>query len=225
MIKNNKDIKEADYEELDKNEKIKDRSKDNSKNALFITRFFSWIIDFVIVYFVAILIASPFLNSSNLVKLSDERDKVINNYIESKIDINEYLGETYSLSYQIAKHTGIYSIINIVIEILYFVVLQFYTGGLTLGRKLTKIRLKSYNGELSINQLIVRCLLINLVFSQLLSFVFLLFNIEIVFVIGSLICEFLQYTFIILAAIFIITRNDRRSLHDLICNTYVVKEG
>ena len=121
MIKNNKDIKEADYEELDKNEKIKDRSKDNSKNALFITRFFSWIIDFVIVYFVAILIASPFLNSSNLVKLSDERDKVINNYIESKIDINEYLGETYSLSYQIAKHTGIYSIINIVYFFFYYV--------------------------------------------------------------------------------------------------------
>ena len=129
-------------------------------NALFIQRFGAYIIDAIIIAFLASLISIPFINSDNISNLNDSVKELSTSYINGKIDNKTFVNEYSSIYFQLEKQQGAYLIIGIILNILYFIVLQFYTGQ-TLGKKLFKIKVESTRKHLTMNQMVVRGLLIN----------------------------------------------------------------
>ena len=82
----------------------------------------AYIIDLLVVYCDASLISTPFLNQNASDKLAKEMVEVTEKYESGEISSNDYVASYSGISYRIARNTGIYSIVTIFLEIIYFVV-------------------------------------------------------------------------------------------------------
>jgi len=223
-------IKDAEYSEVDDTcevvieEEKKETKKINKKTkALFISRFFSYIVDFAVITILASYISTPFLNENNINKLDNQVSQIQDKYYDSEMTINEYFNEVSSISYDLAKESMPTTIVAMIVAILYYIVLQYYTKGVTLGRLLTHTRLESDDGELSINQLVFRSLLMNFIGLYIIILAsFLLLNKK-SFIVINYAFEIVVYSFMFISAIFVIARSDGKGLHDMLCKTQVVR--
>ncbi len=201
---------------VNKNVEIKDR-------ALFVQRLVAYIIDIVLVSVVASIIAMPFIDSDAISKLNESTSEVIEKYSKGEIDSEAYLSETVNISYQTARKTGIQSLIIVFLEILYFIVYQFYNGGQTLGKKLLKIKIVSVDEQLSMNQIIFRSLIINSILLDMILIGFITFASQSVYYYGTVCFDLIQYIIILISVFMIMFSKSGMGLHDRITHTYVVK--
>jgi len=190
-------------------------------NTIFWKRFLAFIIDSIIISFVCALIAVPFLDSNKVTKLSNDTKSIVEDYTNDKISIEEYTDQVNNIEYQLSKEMGLYSLLMIVVGISYYGIYQYKTSK-TLGKKLMHIKLDSNNGELTLNQVLFRCLIINCLIFSFVELVFLVFANSSIYLVASSTLHMIYY-FILISSFFMITfRKDKRGLHDVICNTKVV---
>ena len=191
-------------------------------NALFIQRLGAFLVDIIIIAFVSSLISMPFINADNVEKLDESIQELAKASANGDVAPKTFISEYSSIYFQLEKQEGPFLIISLIANILYFIVLQYYTGQ-TLGKKLFKIKLESTRKHLNMNQMVVRGLLINSILLSIIEFAYLVFGTANTFfyVVGSL--EVIQYSFMLVSAFMIMFRNDRLGLHDLICKTRVVR--
>lgn len=192
-------------------------------NARFIQRFIAIIIDVVLVSLIAQIISIPFINDSNIQKLTDSRDEVLEKYNNKEIDIKTATVEYANITYEISKDQGVFVLVTVVLEMLYFMVYQFYTKGQTIGKKIMKIKVVSNKGELSMNDLVLRSLLIDFILFDFMEFVIITFVGDPISSVGlQVICEGLGYLIIIISCLMVMYSKNRRGLHDLVADTSVV---
>lgn len=193
-----------------------------SEKSLFLQRFLAFIVDTLFVVLISSLIAFPFVDNASVEKLNMEMQEVSENYINSEIDINTYFAEYSSVVYQLSRKNGVVSFITIFIEILYFIVYQLYNKGQTLGKKLLKIRVESVDdGELTMNQMIFRVIIINSILYGFVSFALSIFASQSTYFYGILIFELIQYLVLLISGLMIMF--GKRGLHDLVSHTKVVR--
>ena len=190
--------------------------------ASFTKRLAAYIIDLLVVYCIASLISTPFLNQNNSDKVAKEMIEVADKYEKREISSNEYFENYSSISYKIARNTGIYSIVTIFIEIVYFVVLQIKLNGQTLGKRIMKLRVVSENGNLDVNQMIFRSFIANFILLNIISFVFMLFCPKSIYFYGIAFFEFIQYVICIISIFMVMYSKSGQSIHDKIAHTKVV---
>jgi uncharacterized RDD family membrane protein YckC len=193
--------------------------------AKFIYRLIAFIIDMMIVYFVTTLISYPFIASKteNLEKISSQTSEIVEQFGAGEITMNSYISETAGLSFESAKIQGITILISIFVSIIYFVIVQYNNKGQTFGKKLMKIRINSLDGNLSMNQLVVRSLLINSILLNMVQVAAISFiNDSMVYFYVDLFFESIQYLFVFISIILIMFSKERKGLHDLIAKTEVI---
>lgn len=157
-------------------------------------------------------------------------------YKDNKITKTEYnsilenLNENYSkletnYSYKLLKKSIIPTIINMLCILLYFVVIQYYFNGQTLGKKIMNLRVvKNSNKKLTIFNFLLRSLIVNEVFINICSIICLLVLSKNSYIAYSQIIYIITYIFE-MAIIFTITFDkNNRGLHDYICNTKVIED-
>lgn len=157
-------------------------------------------------------------------------------YEDKKISKKEYNSIKENLIYEITKlendynykllrYSYIPTIINILCILLYFVIIQYYFNGQTLGKKLMHLRVVKNNGnKLNILNYLIRSLLINEVLINICSIICLLILSKNNYISYSKIIYIITYIFE-MAVIFTITFDkDNRGLHDYICNTKVIED-
>lgn len=230
----NKKVEEASVtleEEVEGNNKKRKKSTMNKiktvkepVKALFIQRFVALILDVVIVSMVASIISYPFLDLDSIQKLSDSSTQVAEDYISGDLKAEEYVSESISISYELAKKQGVVSLITIFLNILYFVVFQIKNNGQTLGKQLLRIKVRSTNGEeLTMNQMIFRAMIINSILIDMVSFAILLFTNEYTYFYGVGVLQMIQFGVIAVSAIMIMFNQNRRGIHDLVAHTDVIR--
>lgn len=199
--------------------------KNDTKNAVFLQRLVAYLIDGFIITMIISMIASLFVNSDAIQKINNELVDLINKLQTNDVSYLTYIKEVSVLELELAKQSGITTIVTLFVEILYFVVFQIYNSGQTIGKKIMKIKVISNNGELTMNQMIVRSLLINSVLLNMISLVAVSFindPMQYLYVFGSF--DSIQYLFVIVTTLMVMFRKDHVSLHDMITNTRVIKD-
>lgn len=233
----NKKVEEASIVDENENKDMKKNTKSKKKTvikkvaepkklekALFIQRLVAFILDIFMVSIVASLIASPFLDMDSISKLSKSSTEVMEDYMTQKISIDEYISESVSTSYEMARKQGVLSLVTLFLNILYFVVFQIKNHGQTIGKKLLRIKVSSKDGNaLTMNQMIFRSLIINSILIDMVSFAILLFTNSVVYFYGAGILSMIQFVIIAASGLMVMFGEKREGIHDLVAHTEVVQ--
>ena len=196
--------------------------KDEYQKAYFYKRVLAYLLDIIIVFIVATLIALPFKTES-VRKVDNQIIEITQKALNGKINAKLYGQQMNELAYQKAKLDGIANIIIILISVANYIVYQGYTKGQTLGKKIMKIKIVKTNGtELTYNDLIFRNLLNNFIIFDILLAVFALIGRK-TYIYGYMFVDYLQLALLIVSVFMIAIRKDGRSVMDLLANTKVVR--
>ena len=195
------------------------------KNATFIQRLGAFIVDMIIIGLILSIFTTFTVDVDNYEKISNELVEIEEQYLNGDISPTTYISKSMDINYDISRETGLVSIIGVALSILYFVVYQVKKNGQTIGKKIFKIKLVSNNEkELNTNQVAVRSLIINSILADILLITLTLLGTKNIYVIGSLTVEFITYILLFISAIMVLSRKDKRGLHDIVANTKVIKE-
>lgn len=189
--------------------------------ATFIQRLLAYLLDFIIISLIFSLITVG-LKTDN--SISKKYDDLYEKLMKEEITSKEYLNDYTNLIYDNQKANVIPNTLNIVLIIVYFIVFQYLNKGQTIGKKLMKIKIvNDKKQEISLLQMFIRSIMIYSIFSGLTN-ILLFFNVsKKVYMSLYLIIGSIESLILLLCAIFILYRNDKRALHDIATKTMVIK--
>lgn len=196
-----------------------------TKTASFTERLAALLIDIFLISVITSIFSLAVVNSDNYNKLAKESSKLMNEYVEGKIKPTTYISRASDISYDISRETAGLTIITLAVYILYFMVYQYKNNGQTIGKKILKIRVVSNDQrKLNMNSFAIRSLIINSILINMLELSTTLLATKDIYFISSMILESINYILLFVVAMFVLTRKDKRGIHDIITNTKVVKE-
>lgn len=241
MPKKKKEVEEIDAIIYEKKEKKKSTQVNHEKETIeeativhdsnfqkpyFLPRLIAYIIDIMLVSIVCTGILFLIPENKNYDKYMQEYKQIQTDLIEEKIDVNEYFNKSIDIVYDIDYSNVLPMIIEVVLIILYFVVFQFYNKGQTFGKKLMKLRVISIrDGDLTINQVAYRALIINSILVNILILGSLLFLGRSYYFYANYVLQLLSIIIVFVTLLMILFRKDGRGLHDVIAGTKVIQEN
>lgn len=193
--------------------------------STFFERLGAYIIDIIIVSFIASLVCMGLPTSTN--NAQEKLTELTEELTTGKITQETYLDKYSVLLYDSQKNSVIELSVSVVLTIAYFVIFQYTNKGQTLGKKLLDLRVvdKDTNEPPNVIKGLIRSLLTLSILSGTLNITFLyLLNKDNYLTVYSTIAM-LELLFIFITIIFILYKKDGRGLHDIIANTKVIKEG
>lgn len=207
--------------------------KTNEKNAGFFKRFAAYMLDLIIVS----LVASFIYTGVNMVAKFDTskteahnkaQEQLLDDYNNEKISTEEYTSKFYDLSEASYRDVTLeaipYSLVELVILILYMIVYAFYNKGQTIGKKLFNIRIVGENNKApEMNKILIRSVINCSMYVTVLEMI-LVFFVKKDFFAVSLVIEGIAMCILLISAIMIIFNDDKRGIHDKIAKTKVISE-
>ena len=187
--------------------------------AKFSKRLLAYLID-IIILGIVLLIVNIIIPKDNK-EINVKLDTLNESYLNKEIEFNEYLNDYSEISYNLDKQNIIYTVVNIVFVIIYFIILPYFLNGQTVGKKLLKIKVIKEN-KLTITSLVIRNLIINGLGYMLLSLLLIYILNPYTYFITTTILSLIQLILMIIILIGLIKNNDKLILHDRLSNTKVV---
>lgn len=190
--------------------------------ANFIQRALAYLLDIFIISFIFSIITIGFKPNTDIEKKYNE---VYDNYINGEITAEQYLEEYTDVLYDMQKANALPNTINTLLIIVYFIVFQYLNKGQTIGKKILKIKIVNEDKkDISISQMLIRGIMIYSILSSLINII-LFFNVSRkVYMTSYLSVGAIETLILFLSAIFILYRNDKKALHDIVSKTIVIKE-
>ena len=205
-----------------KKEKVVEAVIEEEK-PFFLPRAIAYIIDSIIVFMICLCIGMVLPQDKNHEKYLEEYKQIQTQYMDKKIDRDEYIEKSKGVVYDIDYTNTISSLVNIVVLIGYYVVFQYYNKGMTIGKKAMKLKVVSEKGNLSMNQVALRAILVDSILINLLLVGSVLFISKDYYYYASVSLQGLESLMIIGCLLMILFRKDGKGLHDVIAKTKVVK--
>ncbi len=145
-------------------------------------------------------------------------------YEKITTDIKKYYEDRLiDYSYKLSKLSIIQTIISVLCILMYFVVIEYYLNGKTLGKKLLKLQVVSNNGKkLTILNYLIRSLILNEVIISLMNIIFILVLSKNNYITYNQIIYFVTYTLEMAILFMVMFNKDNRGLHDYASNTKVI---
>ena len=204
------------------------KKKEETKTyAKFWQRFCAFLIDMCVISVCSILLSwifQPFINQENYQRLSDEANSTIQDYTNQKIDSQTYLTRTSDISYDMDRATALITIAGIAISILYFGLWQYKHDGQTIGKKFMKIKIiKKDDSPLTINDILLRALLIDSILADIIGVCFAIFASKNVYFYGIVVSRTLQYFILFISAMMVLSTKTKQGLHDILLKTEVIQ--
>ena len=191
---------------------------------MFKKRFFAYIIDVLIVFLIISFINMVIPVSDNVTNLNDQLMGITDSFFAGSIDLNTFINQYSVVGYNLEKEMFLFSLISVVINVLYFVVYPLYNGGQSIGKKYVGIKIVSNDdNDVSSNQLIFRYLFMNGIGSSIISLCLIFIVEDLGYTYIESILSFLQFLVAISSIFMVLYRNDKRSLPDLIAGTKVIE--
>lgn len=192
--------------------------------ATFFERLGSFLLDSFIVSIIFSLICMGIdTNQSNTEKLMSELDTKL---VENSITVEQYVEEYQGLLYDYQKENVLITGVSLALTIAYYIVFQYMNKGQTLGKKIMRIKVVDQKTEkpISILKGLLRSLLIYNILSGIICIPLLYLLKENIYFTTYFILLSIEMLFILISAMFILYKKDKRGLHDILTNTMVIKE-
>lgn len=193
--------------------------------ASFGKRLLAFIIDSIIVTLIFTLFTYFIPESKNVETLNKQIGEVSQKFLNEEITNLEYFNQYGILAHSLDKEMFLPSLLNFVLLIGAFVIIPYYNKGQTIGKKLLKIKLVKEEGDLSINDLIIRNVIINGFGYTLVGLTIMFLVNDNVYFITISILTFIQFLLVIISAFMVLYRHDKKGLQDIICKTSVIEEN
>ena len=221
------------------------------KNKTIFKRLIAYMIDILLVSLLSTFITSnSYINKDykEYTKVADKYEEVYEEYVDSieglkekledeKITQDKYdkkeekLSSTFdkksvNYNYKLIKLSTISTTISILVILLYFVVIQYYFNGQTIGKKIMKLRVVSNNDKkLNIFNYLIRSLILNEVLINGLSVVMVLVLSKSNYLIYNEIIYVINYVLEMALIFMVVFDKNNRGIHDYVANTKVIFEG
>lgn len=198
--------------------------KEQHLKALFSQRFVAFMIDLILVLFITSLVTAIIPTNSSIDKLYDQQIKIVENYTARKITMQEYVNQLVDINYDIAKQTGIITLVSIAISLLYYVLYVYKNDGQSIGKKMMKIRIqkKDKDKELTMNDLLFRTMILQGTLVSIIGFCTILFLDKDTYLATNSLLNLIQYSILIISFFLIAFTKERQGLHDMVAKTEVV---
>ena len=205
------------------------QTTDRLLNGTLFKRVGAYVLDILIVSLIVYLLSFiPFLNPNHNA-YTEKYNELLNfqqQYTKNEMSTEDYETAFKPIAYEIHRLEINYVVIDLVMVLLYFAVLQYFCKGQTIGKKLFQIRVVSNDKTplTIVNYLLRSIVLNNVLISIILQCVIHFMNSENYFNVYqnvNLVGNIITYIIIFM----IIVRNDGRGLHDYIANTKVVLDN
>lgn len=197
----------------------------NHQKPYFFPRLVAYIIDIMLVSTICTGILFVLPENKNYSKYMKEYEQIQTDYIEEKIDADEYLNKSMDVVYDIDYSNIMSMFVEVILIILYFIVFQFYNKGQTFGKKLMKLRVVSTDGDsLTLNQVAIRAAIINSIFVNILIIGSLLFLGRNYYYYASSVIQGISLIITFITLVMIFSRKDGKGLHDYVASTQVIQE-
>ena len=205
---------------------------DGYMKATFMQRLLAYLLDMIIVGVVLMFmgIFIPGYNSDDSQELSEELVKVENNLVEvmqsgDKDAYDDTMQNVIDIEYKISKTSVLSNTISFIIIFGYFVILQFMLKGKTIGKMLMKIRIvDKKKNEPSFWTILYRNFIVFGLLTSFLSLILIIILPKNAYVMFNTILNIIESIFVIVSALMILYRKDKRGLHDMMAGTSVIKD-
>lgn len=198
--------------------------KEQYLKALFSQRFVAFMIDLILVSFITSLVTAIIPTNSSIDKLYDQQVKIVENYTAGKITMQEYVNQLVDINYDIAKQTGIITLVSIAISLLYYVLYVYKNDGQSIGKKMMKIKIqkKDKDKELTMNDLLFRTMILQGTLVSIIGFCTILFLDKDTYLATNSLLNLIQYSILIISFFLVAFTKERQGLHDMVAKTEVV---
>lgn len=197
--------------------------------ATFMQRFLAYFIDIIILSIVISLFTMTF-NNTKLEQINNELSEATTNLINATngsdaTSLNELNEKITDLEYRYQKASVLPNSISLVIYIAYFIIFQFFYKGQTIGKKCLKIRVvNKEEKEPSLTTIFLRTFITQGILVTFLSLITIVLLPKDIYLGFYSIINVLSSIFIIVCALMVLYRKDRRGLHDMMAGSFVIKE-
>lgn len=163
------------------------------------------------------------------------QDLIISKYEDSIISQEEYQEIIQEINnqfddvateyvYLLNKQSTVNTIITLICTLLYFGILQYILKGKTIGKKLFKLQVvPATEKKLNIFNYIIRTLIVNEVLLNSISLIFLITASKTLYQNANTILATITSILEGIIIFLVLTREDHRGVHDLLCNTKVIE--
>lgn len=190
---------------------------------MFKKRLLAYLIDNILLGAILALVMLIVPVSTNQINLANELETIEDKFVKEEITVEEYINQAIEINYQLAKERAWYPIINIAFILIYFVIIPFYKDGATFGKRKCGIKVVSNDGNLTMNQLIIRNFIVNGLLQMLLTMVCLYILPSVSYFYAELILSLFQFILIVVTGAYMIKRSDSKGIQDILTNTKVVE--
>lgn len=205
------------------------------ENVKFGKRFIAYLLDILLVYLIISLILGIRFINPNYDKYMEYLDKyndVLDDYYDSNISPEEMIDLNKENFYYVNKYSISYNIIIIIVIIGYFALFQKYNNGQTIGKKIMKIKVTNVDEEKEVNVFNYILRTISTYYLYIGNVIALLLNILFIYIIPKsyfmIAYTSVTYIFIgiaIISLILIISKKEKRGIHDYLAKTKVINEN
>lgn len=191
----------------------------------FIKRLSAYIIDILIFSLIFGIFTMIIPENNNVIVLNGQLSDLSESVLKSELTMTAYINQYAGIVHSLDKELFLTNLFNLVLMIGYFAVLPFYYNGQTLGKKLLKIKVVKDNDELTMNDLLIRSIVINGLLFSLIGFALIFMVSDLTYLTIISILLIIQILLVIISIFMILYRHDKKGLHDLWCKTSVIEEN
>lgn len=198
--------------------------------AGFMQRLLAYFIDVIIISIVFSVFSFAIPNNDKISELNEQLNDAENKMVTAlqsndNDTYKETLNDVTSIQYELSRESVLRDTVLFVITFVYFVVLQFVLKGKTVGKIVMKIKVvDKKNKEPSMGVILLRTFIVQGLLSSFIAIVTILFIDKGFYTYFNGVISLMTSIFIIVSALMILYRKDKRGLHDMMAGSYVLKE-
>lgn len=186
-------------------------------------RIVAYVLDIMLVTIISTMLTYFLPENKEYNKSLDKYSSLLNNVTNEELTEEEFLKETNDIIYDINMNSVTINIVTTVLTISYFVVFTYFMNGQTLGKKLMNLKIVSTSKKkLTMNNYLVRGLLINTILMNVLEVIFILGLNKQTYLKANDIITYIFGIIYIITFGMILFREDKRGLHDYLAGTKVI---